>query len=514
MTDDVTVSANFEHFARTTPDALAVRQGDRTLTYAQALAYAESVARAMLAQGVRHGDRFAVYAHPHTEVLILFLAGSAIGAIFVGLNPRQTEAEIARVLTTSTPKQLFVVGDFDATHAGKVSAVAEAAGIPVISHGGTSLSCATAFDEYVRQHDVDEEIYRAAHALAAPGDPVAMVFTSGSTGVPKGALLTSAPMVRAYRAQGRHWYDAERPPHGVADLPIHHLGFIGDNCMAVIASGGAVSIVEQWTPEAVLDVIEAHHIDFWWTQTTMLLLATQSERWEATDLSSLRAIGFAGAPVSEQMMRKLELLDVQLVTSYGMTEVHGNVTYTDAAADRDTLMTTVGKPDPDFDVRVVDDGGTDVRPGEVGEIVIDSPTLIVGYWAGPGNIKPVRETDGWYHTKDLARVREDGSLELVGRRDHMFKSGGYNVYPREVERVIEELPGVDSAIVVGVTDDRWGHVGQAYVRRRDGRLTEEDVIAHVRERLANYKVPKRVTVCDEFPMLASGKVDRLALSRL
>jgi acyl-CoA synthetase (AMP-forming)/AMP-acid ligase II len=284
--------------------------------------------------------------------------------------------------------------------------------------------------------------------------------------------------------------------------------------MAVIAAGGSVSILDRWTPEAALAMIESDRIDFWWTQTTMLLLATQSDAWHTTDLSSVRTIGFAGAPVQDCMLRSLEAVGAQLVTGYGMTEVHGNVTYTDADADHEELLETVGRPDEEFRVLVVDDEGSEVAPGEVGEIVIDAPTMVVGYWYGPGDVRSVRERDGWYHTNDLARRRADGNLELVGRKDHMYKSGGFNVFPREVELAIEEHPDVAAAVVIGVPDARWGHVGTAFIRRATKNLTEDEIREHAQSRLANYKVPKRIVVCDDFPMLASGKVDRVALGKL
>lgn len=513
MNGDFTVISNLEFQAAKRPDALLARQDDRRITYSAGLAYSRSIARALIASGHGHGDRFAVYGHPHIEVLMLFLAGSTIGSIFVGIDPKQTRSEIERVFQIARPKTLFVVGDFDETHAEKLALKSQQFGIEIVSFGTTPIPNARSFQEFLNSEEVTDEILMEFKSNTKTSDPVAMVFTSGSTGRPKGALLTSGPMILAYRIQAKHWYESEVPPHGVADLPIHHLGFIADNCMAVISSGGAVSIIDRWTPERVLQVISDHQITFWWTQTTMMLLATQSEAWDSADFSTVRTIGFAGAPVSEGMLVKLQETGAQLVTSYGMTEVHGNVTYTKAGADHEILMHTVGKPDPAYRVHIVDDAGNDLPAGEIGEIVIDSPTLITGYWYEFGDVRSVYGDDGWYHTNDLAKRREDGNFELVGRKDNMFKSGGFNVYSREVELVLEGHAAVAAAVVLPVADKRWGHVGHAYIRTVGGSISEAEILEFARARLANYKIPKRVVLREQFPMLASGKVDRVALSR-
>jgi acyl-CoA synthetase (AMP-forming)/AMP-acid ligase II len=175
-------------------------------------------------------------------------------------------------------------------------------------------------------------------------------------------------------------------------------------------------------------------------------------------------------------------------------------------------MNTVGRPHWAFEVKIVDDDGRECSPGEPGEIVARSDTLFGGYRDRTGAIDPARDENGWYHTKDMALEREDGNYVLTGRRDNMFKSGGYNVYPREVEQVLERHPAVAVAAVVGVKDPKWGRVGHAYVLAAAGGAVDADALrAHAREHLANYKVPKRFVVCSELPMTPSGKLDVQAI---
>ena len=507
-----TVAECLEHHAERTPDAVLIRHGEKVITYADAAERVQDLASSLLAYGVRRGDRIAVYANPDAEVLIVFLAASSIGAIFVGINPKQTGSEITHVLSTAKPSHLFVMGTFDESHAEKLSRLQAPPPKVRVVLGSTRIPGAVPYDKYIGLNGVSHDVYATARDAIETLDPVAMIFTSGSTGKPKGALLTNGPMMLAYAVQGRHWYPDGEPPQGIADLPINHLGFIGDNCMAVFPAGGGVSILERWTPEGVLELIETNRITWWWTQTTLLQLATQSPRWENTDLSSLKMIGFAGAPVNNRMFERLQETGIPLATGYGMTEVHGNSTYTDMGADSEVIRGTVGRADPLFDVAVVSDNGTPNPHGIVGEIVIKGPGLCGGYWQADGTVTDVRDGDGWYHTKDLGVLRPDGNLELVGRKDQMFKSGGFNVYPREVESALEEHPEVKCAIVMSIPDEKWGHVGRAFVLRLADTLTEADLRAHMRIRVANYKVPKEFVLRDEFPMLASGKIDRRSLA--
>jgi acyl-CoA synthetase (AMP-forming)/AMP-acid ligase II len=318
--------------------------------------------------------------------------------------------------------------------------------------------------------------------------------------------------MRSYAVQADYWYD-ERPI-GVGDLPVNHIGFIADNCMTLMVAGGTIHILERWTPERVLSLIERERLNFWWTQTTLMLLATRSERWRKTDLSSLYLIAFGGAPVTPAMIAALVDTGVPLSTGYGSTEFHGNVTYADRGAPPEVLIETVGRPHPGYEVQIVGDDGTPCTPGQNGEIVARTDTLFGGYRGRAGQVDPARDAAGWYHTRDMAFERSDGNFVLTGRKDNMFKSGGYNVYPAEVEQVLARHPGVSVAAVVSVADDTWARVGHAYVLAAPGAtLDEDDLRAHLRHHLANYKVPKRFVIRSELPMLPTGKVDVLALQR-
>jgi acyl-CoA synthetase (AMP-forming)/AMP-acid ligase II len=508
------VSAYLEHYAQEIPDVALVVHDQRAITYAEGLDRAQRLACALLASGVRHGDRVAVHSHPHADCLLLFLAAAQIGAIFVGLNPKYTPDELAHVLGDSQPRVVFGLGLLDPGTPAELERIADGmAERPLLVAGeGFAGEPWLPLDAFAAQRAGGEELLAEARAAIGPDDPVAMVYTSGSSGAPKGALLVNGPMMRSYAVQAERWYD-ERPI-GVADLPVNHLGFVGDNCMTLMVAGGTIHILERWTPEGILELIERARLNFWWTQTTMLLLATGSPRWAQTDFSSLYLIAFGGAPVTPAMTEALRATGVRLSTGYGMTEVHGNMTYADRDAPPEVLIETVGRPHPEFEVLIVDDAGRPCPPGEQGEIVVRSDTLFGGYRDRSGRIDSALDAEGWYHTKDMAVMRPDGNFVLTGRKDQMFKSGGYNVYPREIERVLETHPAVSAAAVVSVEHPTWARVGHAYVLVGSGASVDvEQLRDHARRHLANYKVPKRFVIRSDLPMTPSGKIDVIALRR-
>jgi fatty-acyl-CoA synthase len=227
------------------------------------------------------------------------------------------------------------------------------------------------------------------------------------------------------------------------------------------------------------------------------------------DLSSLEMIMWSGAPASLALARKLRSI-ARVSNSYGMTETVGSVTWC-VDADDETMTSTVGWPHPAYDVRIAGEDGADADIGESGEIQVKGDFVMSGYWRRAEASREAFTPDGWLKTGDLAQCRKDGAYQLVGRLKEMFKSGGYNVYPREIEMILEELPDVDAAIVVSAPDEIYGEVGVAFVQAKGDAAEVGALERACREKLANYKVPKRFILTDEFPALANGKIDKAAL---
>jgi fatty-acyl-CoA synthase len=485
-------------YARSSADGLAMTGSGERLTYEKIADRVGELARCLLAAGVTQGDRLCVYGAPSPASACLMLAAATIGAIYVGLNPKHQTHELSVILSDAEPRLIIALDVPDRHHAEKLEA-ARGGPSPVVAAGPNGAVGWVAWEEWLKRRASTSEL-RAVAARVTSDDPVAMVHTSGSTGRPKGALLLNRGLAYSYGIQAERWY--QRPPAMVSDLPINHLGWVGDHCSAMIVAGGALHFVSPYSPERVLQAIERWRATYWFTITTMLLMAVRSRAWAATDLTSLERIAWGGSAAPYDLVAALAERRVALATCYGMTETTGNVTYTDDDAAPEALCETVGRPDPRIEVRLDDNG----------EILVRGEILFGGYFRRPDATAAAIDGEGWLHTGDLATRRTDGNLVLAGRRHDMIKSGGYNVYPREVELALERHPEVAQAIVVGVNDGTWGEVGHAFVRPALGAaLREHDLQRWARRHLANYKVPKRVVIRDELPLLAVGKVDRQAL---
>jgi acyl-CoA synthetase (AMP-forming)/AMP-acid ligase II len=453
----------------------------------------------------------AVFGHPGVDAACVLLATASIGAIYVGLNPKHQLAELRHVLGDSEPKLLLDLADpehhetLEVLRRASGSVTAAAARHP---RGASWADFADMADRPAPQGGSLVELRRAVDS----DDPLAMVYTAGSTGAPKGALLAHRSLIASYVWQAERWFDT--PPTTLGDLPINHLAWVGDLVCAILVAGGTLHCRERFSAEATPAVIEQERVDYWFSVTAMMIMVTRSSAWSSADLGSLRRIVWAGAGAPRRLVETLSATGAVVSTSYGSTETCGNVTYIEDDASLDVLCTTVGRPHDGLEVRIAADDGRTCPVGEEGEILVRGPTVFSGYFGRADDTARAIDMDGWLHTGDLGRERADGYLELAGRRHDMFKSGGYNVYPREIEIALERHPEVAMAAVVSVPHPLWGEVGHAFVKPVAGsRLTSAAVEDHARSSLANYKIPKRFTIRHDLPLLPVGKVDKRALSR-
>jgi acyl-CoA synthetase (AMP-forming)/AMP-acid ligase II len=347
----------------------------------------------------------------------------------------------------------------------------------------------------------------------SPDDPVAIVYTSGSTGAPKGALLSSRGIVRSAELTHAYWFGGAYDLRTVAQHPINHVGWLVCECAAVLVGGGLLYFRERFDGAGTLRLIASERLNLWLAFPSMLGLAMQSDAWAGADLSSLRRIAFGSLPTIDLVRRLRDRTDAVFCVSYGLTEASGGaVTATRDDASLEVVATSIGPPVPGVEVRVVDGEGADVPDGSPGELLVRDPSVFVGYLNRPEATAAAVAPGGWLHTGDVVTRDPDGSLRLVGRLREMFKSGGYNVYPTEVEGAIAEHAAVRTAAVVEAPDPLWSEVGVAYVVLAPGAHADVEALrAHARERLANYKVPKRFVIVDALPQLPNGKPDKVRL---
>ncbi|MET0457255.1 MAG: AMP-binding protein [Mycobacterium sp.] len=491
------------HWTKSDPDRELLTHDDIRLTRGQVEEQSAALARAFLAAGVRRGDRIAVLGNPRPEFYVSFVAAARIGAIWQGLNPKYTSGELDHVVSDSQPRVLMGLSDAYRATLENLSARIGLA-VPIVTAGDT-------WEKFLRAGEVvTADQLRRAESAVDSRDPAVLVYTSGTSGRPKGALLPHRGLVECSSIQADRWY-AEHP-RMLCDLPINHVGCLGDIVSSVVVAGGTVHFMEKFDRSGVLDVIARERIEYWLAIPTMFLLITATPEWATADLSSVKRVIWGGAAASRELILELQERVPLVCTSFGMTETVGSVTYTDDDDDIEALANTVGRPDPRYDVRIARPDGSRCEVDEEGEVQVRGDFVMLGYLNRPDATTAAIDLDGWLHTGDVGRLDHDGRIRLAGRLTEMFKSGGYNVYPREVELALEEHPDVQFAAVIGVPDELYSEVGVAFVVPRDAVTPSTDELrTFLRMRLANYKIPKRFELRPELPRLAIGKVDKRAL---
>ncbi|MFE6407282.1 long-chain fatty acid--CoA ligase [Streptomyces sp. NPDC057837] len=475
--------------ARKTPHRTALIHGEHTVDYGTLHARTTRLAHALRARGVRRGDRVAYLGPNHPSYLETLFAAGTLGAVFVPLNTRLAGPEIAYQLADSGAKALV----HGPSHTGLV------AGLP----GGTD----------VRLHLETGAEYEAALAGASaepvdepvgPGDTCIIMYTSGTTGRPKGAMLTHGNLT---------WNavnvlvdtDLIAGERALVSAPLFHTAGLNMLTLPVLLKGGTCVLVEAFDPEATLEMIERHRITFMFGVPTMFDQMARHPRWPDADLSSLRMLTCGGSPVPTPLIATYQERGLTFLQGYGMTEAAPGTLFLDAEH-AVSKAGSAGVPHFFSDVRVVRPDLTPVGVGEVGEVVVRGPHVMPGYWGLPEETA-ASFADGWFRSGDAARVDEDGYVHVVDRLKDMIISGGENVYPAEIEDRLLTHPGIAECAVIGVPDDTWGEVPRAVVVPREGaELDPDEVLASLAGRLAKYKIPKSVVVADALPRTASGKL--------
>ena len=501
------------HTAGLFPDRDAAVLGGRRLSYGALAAEIERCARALVAYGIAPGDRIAMLSTPRPEYLVVFLASARIGAIWLGLNPVHRLAEHRQILGDSQPRLLFGFPQLrDRDHRQDLKDLTmELACIESLVVMGEGEGLGIGYEEFLeRGRSVQAEAYAAAVAAVKADDVALIVYTSGSTGGPKGAMITHRNLVHCATVQDRLF--PVDPLIVLCNLPVSHIASSSDIVSHALIGGGTIVFQERFDPAAALALIERERISCLLQISTMLqrMLAVPDRR--ARDTSSLRLLFFEGAPMPADQIPELQKMARTVVTAWGLTESSCSVTYTAAGDPLDVLAETVGRAAPGYELQIL---GADSKPaahGEAGEVLVRGPCVMAGYFRQPEATAMAIDAEGWLHSGDIGRFDAAGRLRIIGRIKEMFKSGGYNIYPREIEMVLESHPAVSLAAVVAMPDPLYREIGCAFLLRKPGsELEAEALSAWCRARLANYKIPKRFVIRDELPLLPIGKLDKTAL---
>ena len=479
--------------------ALVDRMRDQRLTYEELDLASEGYAAVFRAQGIGRGDLVGVLAGNRVELVMLFGAALRTGAVLVPLNWRLAAPELAGVLADAEPALLIGESRF--------RAVAEQA---LASSGITS-----------RWIDFDVELPRLLRrtdaGLIAPVDaepeaPTMILYTSGSTGAPKGVVLPHRQLFYNSLATTIGW---ELGPTDIAPVanPCFHTGGWHVFTMPLLHVGGTVVLFDKFDAETFLDAIAEEECTVAFAVPTQIAMLTESPAW-GMPLPSLRFLISGGAPCAPALAARIRAAGIRFREGFGLTECGPNCfAISDLEAER--RPGAVGWPSPFIEMRLRTADGDEAAIDEPGELLVRGPQMFAGYFRNPARTAEVVDADGWLHTGDLAARDADGAFRICGRKKDMYISGGENVFPGEVEAVLCECEGVAEAVVVGVADPKWGEVGRAFVVMRPASaVTSVQIIAHARSRLAGYKIPKSVVMVDEIPKLGSGKVDRTAVVKL
>ena len=487
----------------------------RTLSFAGLATAVQHAARAFLAMGIERGDRVAIWAPNVWEWVVAALGLQSAGAVLVPLNTRFKGREAAYILGRSGAKALVTITGFLETDYVKLlrDAVDVEADLPdlgaIVVLRGEAPEGTTPWPEFLAAGSaVDSALAEARAQAVEPGDLSDILFTSGTTGNPKGAMLSHAQTLRAYR----DWSDVvglrEHDRYLIVNPFFHAFGYKA-GWLSSLMMGATTFPQAVFDPDEVFERIPRDRITVLPGPPTLYQTILNHPGRQEHDLSSLRlaVTGAAAIPVELVVRMRDELTFETIITGYGLTEACGIATMCRYDDDPETIATTSGRAIPGVEVRVVDEQGTEVPRGEPGEVVIRGYNVMRGYLDEPEETAATLDADGWLHTGDVGVMDDRGYLRITDRTKDMFIVGGFNAYPAEIENLFLRNDKVAQVAVVGVPDERMGEVGMAFVVLRPGAsATAEELIEWSRAEMANYKALRFVEIVDELPLNAMGKV--------
>jgi fatty-acyl-CoA synthase len=495
----VNLSRIVAHWAQLRPDRVAVHFAGADISWAALWQQVEAATLRLASLGAARGDRIAYLGYNHPEMLSLLFACARLGAIFVPLNFRLARAEHEEILAHADASMLVVDADF-LEHAGAIRQK-----LPMIRVIALRGAPAGWF--------AWEGPPPSGFEPKLPGtdaDPVLIVYTSGTTGKPKGAVHTQSALLWNI-VNATLFQDMTSRDHVLTVLPMFHVGGLCIQTLPALHAGATVTIHARFDPGLWLEDVAGRRPTLsLLVPATMKALITHPG-WATADLASLREIDAGSSTIAESLLAAFHARGIPVAQVYGSTET-GPVSIYLRAEDALRKVGSAGKCAMHAEIRLVDADGRDVPPGEVGEIWVRAPNLMSGYWKDPGN--PAFQ-DGWFRSGDLARVDGEGYYWVVGRSKDMIISGGENVYPAELENILADCPDVAEAAVVGVPDPKWGEAVVAAIVRRPGAVLDEAAVMRLFEgRIARYKVPRRVAFVDALPKSAIGKVQKFEVRKL
>lgn len=517
----LTVGGVVRHAARAFGTAEGLVEGDRRLSFGDIAREVDAAAKSFVALGLESGDRVAIWAPNSAAWMIAALGAQSVGGVLVPINTRFKGDEAAYVVDTSRASFLLCTNGFLGVD--YLAALATSP-TPHLRHrvlfGGDGPSDAMAWQEFLACGEaVSDEVLATRQAAVRPEDLCDIIFTSGTTGRPKGVMSRHDQTVRVFW-EWSHIVGLDSDDRYLIVNPFFHTFGYKAGFLACLMRGATILPEPIFDVERVMKRIAEERITALPGPPTLYLSILDHPRRSQFDVSSLRLAVTGAAAIPVEMIRRMreELSFSTVLTAYGLTESTGTVTMCRPEDDPRTIAETSGRAIDGVEIRIVDDDNVELPPGAPGEIVCRGYNVMPGYFENPDATAAAIDAEGWLHTGDIGTLDERGYVRITDRKKDMYIVGGFNAYPAEIENVLMHHPSVSRVAVVGEPDERLGEVGHAFVVLRPD--TEPDrstfpaaLIAWSRDRLANYKVPRRVTVVEDLPTNASGKVLKYELRR-
>ncbi|KHF38519.1 class I adenylate-forming enzyme family protein [Halalkalibacter okhensis] len=494
------------------PDEEVIYDGERRVNYKELDQEANDLASGLHQLGIRKGDRVAVSLPNWHEFIVITFALAKLGAILIPFNTRFRKEEVSYILKNSGAKAVFFPKEFDQIdHYQQFHEIKE--NVPQLEY---LISVRFESEDILSYENLlrNGKLTKApAVEIEAAEDVFAILYTSGTTGRPKGAMLTHKNLIHTAVAGAKCM---QCSPKDVFLLPtpvFHVMGLMF--VLRAVASAGRMVLMEVFKPERALSLIEQEKVTIKPGVPTMFILELNHPNFKKYDLSSLRTGEMGGAPAPVEIIRRIrEQMGCNVLIGYGMTETSPTLTLTSFDDDDQLRAETVGKALPGVELKVVDRYKNELPIGEVGELVCKSFGLMKGYYNMPEKTHEAIDAEGWYYTGDLVTIDEQGYLRIVGRKKELIIRGGYNIYPREVEEHFYTHPKVNDVAIIGMPDTVLGEISCACIQLKTGvEGTEEELLVFIKEKVADYKVPDKLIIVNDFPMTPSGKIKKIELQK-
>ncbi len=477
---------------------------DRPFTYQEVNLRTNQLCHFLLNNGVQKGDRISVLLYNCHQYFEIFFAISKIGAILVPLNWRLAGPELEFIIKDSGSRMLIFDPEFVEVVA-SFSSNLSLSRRDYVCVGSPCPDWAKDYEKGVLENPVHEP---RLEAPVGDEDPHILMYTSGTTGIPKGAILSHRKtFFNALNAD--IFYNLTGKDIMIVSRPMFHSGGLLVEAAPVLYKGGTLILKKRFRPSEILETVQKYRVTLLELPATVYQFILLECDLKQYDLSSIRCYFTGGERVPKVMLKEYYRKGITISQIFGQTEAS---TITFLSPDDAVLkIGSVGLPVFHGEVRIVDKTGRDVSPGEVGEIIIKGPTLMSGYWNRP-DLTAETIRDGWLYTGDLARTDEEGYVYIIDREKDMYISGGENVYPAEIEKVLHTHPKIFDAGIVGVPDEKWGEVGKSFIILKPGKtMGSEEVFEFLKGKVAKYKIPRHVEFIEELPKTASGKIQKFVL---